>query len=88
LRDINKFKENNLSYSINIFYLALIKNDKKQTIRKLNLLHILEYNYQREYIVDLILFTEGKKNLKNHHNINKIPSELNMYYYLINRENR
>ncbi|CAG8478362.1 12106_t:CDS:10, partial [Racocetra fulgida] len=84
LRDIDKFEENNPSYSINVFYPALSKNEKEQATRKLDPLRISEYNYQREHMVDLILFTEGEEDLRDHCNINEIPPGLNMHYCLIN----
>ncbi|CAG8803359.1 9372_t:CDS:2, partial [Racocetra fulgida] len=86
LHDIDKFEENNLSYSINVFYPAPSKSEKEQATRKLDPLRISEYNYQREHMVYLILFTEGEEDLRDHHNINEIPPGLNTYYCLINGE--
>ena len=37
--------------------------------------------------MDLILFTEGEEDLRDHHNINDIPEGLNTHYCLINGEN-
>ncbi|CAG8651730.1 11743_t:CDS:2, partial [Racocetra persica] len=70
LHDINIFEENNLNYTVNIFYPAPEKNDKEQATRKLDLLCLSEYNYQREYMVDLILFTEGEEDLRDRHRNN------------------
>ncbi|CAG8805025.1 24720_t:CDS:2, partial [Dentiscutata erythropus] len=64
LRDIDIFEENNPNYAVNVFYPAPEKNDKEQATRKLDPLCLLEYNYQREYMVDLILFTEGEEDLR------------------------
>ncbi|GBC07003.1 hypothetical protein RclHR1_00720012 [Rhizophagus clarus] len=86
LRDIDIFEENNLSFSVNVFYPAPSKNDKEQATRKLDPLHISEYNYQREHLVDLILFTEGEEDLRDRRNINDIPEGLNTHYCLINGE--
>ncbi|CAG8536682.1 1660_t:CDS:2, partial [Dentiscutata heterogama] len=83
LRDINIFKENNPNYAVNVFYPAPEKNDKEQATRKLDPLCLSEYNYQREYIVDLILFTKGEKDLRDCYNINEIPPGLNTHYCLI-----
>ncbi|GBB97654.1 hypothetical protein RclHR1_30280002 [Rhizophagus clarus] len=87
LRDIDIFEENNPSFSVNVFYPAPLKNDKEQATRKLDPLHISEYNYQREHLVDLILFTEGEEDLRDRRNINDIPDGLNTHYCLINGEN-
>ena len=87
LRDIDKFEENNQNYAVNVFYPAPSKNDKEQVTRKLDPLRISEYNYQRENMVDLILFTEGEEDLRDRRNINDIPEGLNTHYCLINGEN-
>jgi len=84
LHDIDKFEENNPFYSINVFYLVPARNDKEQITKKLDSLYILEYNYQREYLVNLILFTKREKDLKNYYNINKILLKLNIHYCFIN----
>ncbi|CAG8595537.1 15622_t:CDS:2, partial [Dentiscutata heterogama] len=82
-----EFEENNPSYLINIFYLAPPKNNKEQATRKINPLCISEYNYQREHMVNLILFTKEEEDLRDRRNINKIPLGLNTYYCLINGKN-
>ncbi len=87
LRDIDTFEKNNSNYTVNVFYLTSEKNDKEQATRKLDLFRISEYNYQREYMIDLILFIKSKENLRNCYNINEILKGLNTYYCLINREN-
>ncbi|CAG8448535.1 15882_t:CDS:2 [Dentiscutata heterogama] len=87
LHDIDKFEENNPSNSINVFYLAPSKNDKEQATRKIDPLRISEYNYQRKHIVNLILFTKGEEDLRNHQNINEISLGLNTHYCLINSKN-
>ncbi|CAG8816214.1 13498_t:CDS:2, partial [Dentiscutata erythropus] len=87
LRDIDIFEENNPNYAVNVFYPAPEKNDKEQTTRKLDSLRLSEYNYQRKYMVDLILFTEGEEDLRDRRNISEIPPGLNTHYCLINSEN-
>ncbi|RIA95393.1 hypothetical protein C1645_734110 [Glomus cerebriforme] len=88
LRDIDLFGEKNPNYAVNVFYPALVKNNKEQLTRNLNSLCISEYNYQREHMVDLILFTEEEEDLRDRCNINEIPPGLNTYYCLINGEIR
>ncbi|GES97148.1 hypothetical protein GLOIN_2v1765053 [Rhizophagus clarus] len=87
LQNINLFEEKNPNYVVNVFYLASPKNDKEQLTRNLDPLCISEYNYQRENVVDLILFTEGEKDLRDRCNINDIPEGLNTHYCLINGKN-
>ena len=87
LHDIDTFEEKNPSYSVNVFYPTPELDDKEQKTRMLDPLRISEYNYQREHLVDLILFTEGEENLKDRHNINDIPEGLNTHYCIINGEN-
>ncbi|CAG8573096.1 17406_t:CDS:2, partial [Dentiscutata heterogama] len=87
LRDIDIFEENNPNYAVNIFYPVPEKNDKEQATRKLDPFRLLEYNYQREYIVDLILFTKGEEDLRDRCNINEITPGLNTHYCLINSKN-
>ncbi|GES90955.1 hypothetical protein GLOIN_2v1765053 [Rhizophagus clarus] len=86
LRDIDLFEENNPSFSVNVFYPAPTKNDREQLTRKLDPLRLSEYNYQREHLVDLILFTEGEEDLRDRRNINEVPPGLNTHYCLINGE--
>ncbi|PKY40737.1 hypothetical protein RhiirA4_495693 [Rhizophagus irregularis] len=71
----------------NLHDVAPLKNDKEQMIRKVDPLRISEFNYQREHLVDLILFTEGEEDLRDRHNINDISEGLNTHYCLINGEN-
>ncbi|PKC61714.1 hypothetical protein RhiirA1_466131 [Rhizophagus irregularis] len=71
----------------NLHDVAPLKNDKEQMIRKLDPLRISEFNYQREHLVDLILFTEEEEDLRDRHNINDISEGLNTHYCLINGEN-
>uniref|UniRef100_U9URW3 Uncharacterized protein n=1 Tax=Rhizophagus irregularis (strain DAOM 181602 / DAOM 197198 / MUCL 43194) TaxID=747089 RepID=U9URW3_RHIID len=61
LRDIDRFEENNPSFSVNVFKPVLSENDKELKTHKLDPLRISEYNYRREHLVDLILFTQGEE---------------------------
>ncbi|CAB5359757.1 hypothetical protein RhiirA5_381638 [Rhizophagus irregularis] len=86
LRDIDRFEENNPSFSVNVFKPVLSENDKELKTHKLDPLRISEYNYRREHLVDLILFTQGEEGLTDRRNINDISESLNTHYCLINGE--
>ncbi|RGB38846.1 hypothetical protein C1646_755162 [Rhizophagus diaphanus] len=87
LRDIDRFEENNPSFAVNVFKPVLSENDKELKTHKLDPLRISEYNYQREHLVDLILFTQGEESLTDRCNINDMnPGGLNTHYCLINGE--
>ncbi|CAG8536659.1 1659_t:CDS:2 [Dentiscutata heterogama] len=87
LRDIDIFEENNPNYAVNMFYPVPEKNNKEQATRKLDPLRLSKYNYQKEYMVNLILFTKGEEDLRDCCNINEISPGLNTHYCLINGEN-
>ncbi|PKK58047.1 hypothetical protein RhiirC2_796946 [Rhizophagus irregularis] len=86
LRDIDRFEENNPTFAVNVFKPVLSENWEELKTHKLDPLHIFEYNYRREHLVDLILFTQGEETLTDRRNINDIPEDLNTHYCLINGE--
>ncbi|CAB5380628.1 unnamed protein product [Rhizophagus irregularis] len=68
LRDIDRFEENNLLFAVNVFKPVLSENGEELKTHKLNPLRISEYNYQRKYLIDLILFTQGEEGLTDRRN--------------------
>ncbi|PKB95476.1 hypothetical protein RhiirA5_385992 [Rhizophagus irregularis] len=86
LRDIDRFEENNPTFAVNVFKPVLSENGEELKTHKLDPLRISEYNYRREHLVDLILFTQGEETLTDRRNINDIPEDLNTHYCLINGE--
>ncbi|CAB4378314.1 unnamed protein product [Rhizophagus irregularis] len=87
LRDIDRFEENNLSFAVNVFKPVLSENGEELKTHKLDPLRISEYNYQREHLIDLILFTQGEEGLTDRRNINDMnPEGFNTHYCLINGE--
>ncbi|GBC07690.1 hypothetical protein RclHR1_07620008 [Rhizophagus clarus] len=64
----------------------LSENGKKLKTHKPDPLRISEYNYQKENLVDLILFTQDEESLTDRRNINDISEGLNTHYCLINGE--
>ncbi|CAG8780414.1 3669_t:CDS:2, partial [Racocetra persica] len=82
LHDVDKFKENNPNYAINIFRLVY-----KEVFGKIKVdidpLHISKRNYQVEHILDLLYLTEGEENLNDRKNTNDIPEGLKTHYVFI-----
>ncbi|CAB4411782.1 unnamed protein product [Rhizophagus irregularis] len=87
LRDIDRFEENNPSFAVNVFKPILSENGEELKTHKLDPLRISEYNYQKEHLIDLILFTQGEEGLTDRRNINDMnPEGFNTHYCLINGE--
>ncbi|POG57974.1 hypothetical protein GLOIN_2v1488958 [Rhizophagus irregularis DAOM 181602=DAOM 197198] len=86
LRDIDRFEENNPTFAVNDFKPVLSEKGEELKTHKLDPLRISEYNYRREHLVDLILFTQGEEGLTDRRNINDVPEGLNTHYCLINGE--
>ncbi|CAG8725261.1 17074_t:CDS:2, partial [Dentiscutata heterogama] len=78
LHDIDKFKESNPNYTINIFKLFY-----REAFRKIKVdidpLHISKRNYQVEYMIDL-LYLIGEESLNDRKNQNDIPEGLKTHY--------
>ncbi|CAG8746244.1 15015_t:CDS:2, partial [Dentiscutata heterogama] len=79
LHDIDKFKESNPNYAINIF-----KPFYREAFRKIKVdidpLHISEHNYQVEHMIVLLYLIEGEESLNDRKNQNDIPEGLKTHY--------
>ncbi|CAG8674731.1 14574_t:CDS:2, partial [Racocetra fulgida] len=82
LHDIDKFKEINPNYAINIFRPVYSEAFGKIKV-DIDPLHISERNYQVEHMIDFLYLTESEENLNDRKNPNDIPEGLKTHYILI-----